>query len=324
MTNRTTFVALIILGLALLAPSAIARCGGCLRGNPGPYAFGHGDWNNDMYPDAYVVTHTTNLSDLGAAWWAFNCGDPRVDLGHDNGRWQADNGGAYPGTQPWLYSAYPYNGRWFTTGGSDGGCIDNCPEIFTPWVLSVSDQLDGIGYFMVTAANRSLSNPTRNHYDFAQAGIDQVLVPIPKPNIVRSQKLSATQTSVTIRNVLSEFQAGYYPQPGVTQTAAQVLTGYKVYGRIVPRGSPAPTDRSKAAGWQLMAGPAAMGTEATFTVDCAEDSDTYLALAVVFDGATPFETAFVGPNSTRIQCGPTLAEPPRFKVIRKKPPRRAH
>ncbi len=317
---KTLAILTAALGLALAAPSAFALCGG------GGYAFGDGDWNGDGYPDAFFVTHTIYGADpwlSTGSWWGFGTGNPAIGLGNDNGSWQSDNGGAVPGTQPWLYPG-PEPGTWFATGGTDGGNTDNCPTGLT-MIMAVSDQDPaGNGYFAVAAAVPSTANPTGNLWDFAQNGVNRVEIAIPKPNITASSKLTSTTTSVTVANVLADFQGGYYPQANVPQTATQVLTGYRVYSHIVPENAAAPISRNKA-DWTL-ASSAAMGAPATFTLNCPSASDAYLAYSVVFDGATPFETAVVGPNSLKIKCGPgtVLAEPPQFKQIHKKtaPPKK--
>ncbi len=321
MTKRIGPACPIVLALFLVAPSALALCGG------GGYSFGMGDWNGDTFVDTYFFTHTTwdpyNPEVTwfnGASWWGFGTGNPTIGAGNDNGAWQSNNLGPSPGTQPWLYPGYPPSeSKWFATGGTDGGLTDGCPT-GGPLVMMVADQAAGVGYFAVTIANESTSNATGNIWDFSQTGVNQVEIAIPKPRITASQRLSATQTQVTVNNPLSDFQGGYYPETGVTQTAGQVITGFKIYRQIVVRDAAAPVDR--ASGWTAATAATSMGTNATITLDCAVDSDAYLALSVVFEGATPFETPVVGPNSTKIQCGPTLAEPPRFKEIQKKPPRR--
>ncbi len=61
----------------------------------------------------------------------------------------------------------------------------------------------------------------------------------------------------------------------------------------------------------------ALDTPATVSETCATDSDVYYAHSIVFDSG--FETAYVSANSTRVQCGPTVANPNSFKLIDKKP-----
>ena len=61
-------------------------------------------------------------------------------------------------------------------------------------------------------------------------------------------------------------------------------------------------------GWTAGGNPAALGSATTFTVPCgATDVDVYVAGA--YRWATGFETAVVGANSTRVECGPNLANP---------------
>ena len=83
-------------------------------------------------------------------------------------------------------------------------------------------------------------------------------------------------------------------------------TGYRILQQILPRGSMPPSDRS--AGWTDASGvvPATQGTTVTATCGAA-DQDVYLATELIFDSG--FGTSIVSANSSRVECGTTLADP---------------
>ncbi|HKQ62707.1 MAG TPA: hypothetical protein VJS92_15560 [Candidatus Polarisedimenticolaceae bacterium] len=86
-----------------------------------------------------------------------------------------------------------------------------------------------------------------------------------------------------------------------------VITGYRVHANTQPVGSPSPTDRNRAAGWVPASPITPLNAPTSVTVNCASPNVTYLGTTLILDSG--FELQYVSDNSSRIHCGPNLAEP---------------
>jgi hypothetical protein len=263
-----------------------------------------------MYPGNPPVS-----PNFTGAFWAYGVG-------------QANNSGAF-GVENWFsYYALPsfqlyVGGEIFTTwaansdivgclfnGGTTAGALDGqeCSCVL------LTDHDGTTGYY---AALGNGIDANGNAF-LGQAGTDGfgngaplILKPIPKPTITGSFRDPGT-FNITLDVNVTGAPGDYLGTTGAACNCG--VTGYKVLARTLTRGSAPPADRT-AATWQALnlAGGAVQGVNplgAPITVESlcgASNTDVYLATQLFFD--SDFSTSVVSANSTRVECGPTIAEP---------------
>ena len=214
-------------------------------------------------------------------------------------------------------------------------CIDGCIQLNPPGTCTcvLIEDNDGVnGYFAI------VSNATDPIYttDLDQPANDGSgnlgpirLAPIPPPTILASaRKLGGFDLDIT-----ATIPPLTTPTDGVHQSGGSCACGpigFKVMQAIVLRGAPAPTDRwASWAPMNLVGGGAqgwtAMGTPLPVESLCGStDQDVYITSQLQFDSG--FTTSIVSGNSTRIECGPNVADPdpikPRFRPADIRPPAR--
>ena len=257
---------------------------------------------------------------------------PTATCGADNGNYSP-----YDANVPWILQADegsgPVPGKyWIGSDWNAGGDttalaqIDGCPSFPVAGQgsvmligLSASDAA-GNGYFAIAWEKNfagakgdyefSTVNKTASPNSNGTGAGNIVLRQVPKAFITASSRLSSTSHSFSIRSLtLAQISNGLYGDNSMTD--AQAVQGFKIYQRIVPRGSAIPANTRSA--WTAASGTLAFGAPDTpITVNCATNSDVYFAYSIVGDSG--FETAQVG-SSRAGQCGPTLADPGKGKVI---------
>ncbi len=133
------------------------------------------------------------------------------------------------------------------------------------------------------------------------------LVQIPKLGISGSSTISDSKVSMNVTFDESAIAAGLYLDPSCSGRAPEV-TGYRVRAQGVPLGDSPPDSRDRN-NWTDVSpngNVIGLGDGAVVEVDCAGDTDVYLAASLVFNDG--FESS-VGENSTRAACGPNIADP---------------
>lgn len=311
---RKVLTAVFVLGLLLaVAQPAQAECGlaRLIRSaQPGQFSY-------IVTPGVTPVIGASSSVTTGASgsFWIIGNGNPAAhpagdEQGVDNGSWPAVEGGygyyyygwVTFGLSPYAYYAYSavISGTWAADGRIDG-CPDPVPNACI--AVLVSDQNNGVGYFaMITKARDNNGN-----YELAQAGnAPYNLVQIPKLAIDDSNTISDSLVSLLVTGPdAASLAAGLYLDPGCPSPIA----GYKVRAQAVGTGGGAPEDRARGDWQDVTPGGTSipLGQQATVEVGCAGNSDVYLATSVVFDSG--FELDLVGENSTRVACGPTIADP---------------
>lgn len=291
------FAAMAVLG----ATDASAVCANALT-------FGHttpscGGYCGVVTPDGGYPT--------GGSFWSLGTGTAVAGTGNDNGSWTL---GTPSPTTSWCkqYTGGCYlSGTWAGNGGIDG-CIDG---LITGggkenMVVQFSYEAGGQGYYAAASASR---NNAGAEFEFTGSGQNIVLQAIPKPSIT-----GTTRTAPNVQISVGSPNLGAFTTDGVL-TAGQVIKQYRVYKQVVPRAAAAPASRNRLTGWVAAGAAVNLGSPFSYSeTDCATDKDIYLAASVVYDSG--YESDAVSANSTKVQCGPTLAEPnPRFKLIDKKP-----
>jgi len=278
---------------------------------------------------------------LAARFWGQTQGNFAVDNttpSCPNATCGADNGAylAFDPNVPWILQADegsgPVPGKFWIGGdwGASGDPVlnpkvDGCPTFPTASSavmligLSASDAA-GNGYFAIAWAKNvpgakgdfefSTVNKTAAPNDQGTGAGNIVLRQVPKAFITASSRLSSTSHSFSVRSLtLAQISNGLYGDNSMTDSTA--VQGFKIYQRIVPRGSAVPANTRTA--WTAASGTLAFGAPDTpITVNCATNSDVYFAYSIVGDSG--FEMAQVG-TSRAGQCGPTLADPGKGKVI---------
>lgn len=261
------------------------------------------------------------------SFWALGAGDPAVGVGFDNGAYDMVGAGLYfygygvgEGGNPnysFFYAA-TIEGSW------DGGATDGCPGDGAGnacMCLLITDEENGAGTFAITGGFADANvNTFMNREGTTDGGAIEnnapiVLLPIPGPTIVGSNRDGTTNDVTFTINVPSAAIASDYTQDAALGCDCSPV-GYKVYQSVVGRGGMPPMGRDLASWTEMpqadgMAQPALgtpLGTEVSLTSGCGgSDSDVYLTTQLIFDSG--FATSTVSANSTRVECGPSLANP---------------
>lgn len=265
-------------------------------------------------PTIGVISSVTNGAK--GAFWILGNGNPTPhpagdELGADNGSWPAVEGSYGYYYYGWLtfglspYAYYPYSAAVSGTWAQDGR-IDGCPDPIPNACIAIllNDELDGVGYFaLITKARDANGN-----YELVQPGnAPYNMVQIPKLGIDGSTTIDATKVSLDVSGPDgAAIAAGLYLDPGCPDPVA----GYRVRSQGLAPGSNPPGSRA-IGDWTDVSpvdqNPIPLGTPDTVEVTCAGNTDVYLAASLLFD--SNFELDLVGENSTRVACGPTIADP---------------
>jgi hypothetical protein len=281
--SKITIMVGIALTIMIMVQPVFAACTS-VRGVSTTYIYGGSANTPTYYADA--------------AFWALGSGDPVVGAGNDSGSLGYGLFAVVPNT-------YGYISTHWGTPGVDG-CIDattapvpcNTAGCCTAILISDSDTVTDQGYFLFMTIQAD---------NFANyVGGSATMAPVPKPNITASTRVGTTGVNVTVRCPLqAEVAAGLALDPGCNDT---VLTGCRTYAQAVARGASPPATRDLSAWAAVGSGAAAGGTE-ILPLTCAGEEDLYVTQSLVFDSG--YELAFGGENSTRVECGPNVANPTR-------------
>lgn len=255
----------------------------------------------------YIVT-PGGLATIQASYWSLGFGNPTAGLGTDNGTWGSSN---------WIVDFGFGGGLTIQGDWTESTTIDGCPNndanaATAKMVVQFSDVAAGQAYFKTVCTQRVTSAVTQ--FDMRDnVGGNITLQPLGKAVIANSVR-AGNEANVTIAspNFASIFQGDGTP----SCTLSGVIPQYDVYKKEVARNAAAPTDRNVGSGAWTLAGTCNVGQNCPVTTTCGSTNcDAYFAVAPRYaDGFTPTR---VGANSTRVQAGPVLAEPPDFKVIKK-------
>jgi hypothetical protein len=262
--------------------------------------FFYGSFGGTTYCGAYNGCTPLSPAATGS-FWRLGAGDPAIGQGNDSGLFdfvQGDNtlvGGSYP-------SYGYYGGLILNTGWAAGltdGCVDggNCL-----CVLFVDHDADDT--YIAVASGRASPALVQTIERGGTDGSGLYAAPIVLEPVGAPQINSSARNGTGVDLVVSAGAAGASYQKDSCDCSP---VGYKVVQQIVARNSGAPVDRNVGA-WSNASPVTPLGMPANVNAPCsATDSDVYLATQLVFDSG--FEANLVGRNSTRIECGTTLADP---------------
>lgn len=255
-------------------------------------------------------------ANLRGNFWIIGNGDPddAPSPGHDDGSPTQHPAMEPPGVVDrcagatgWVVNGatcpIPYNAAYINATWAQDPRADGCPDLVTAQptcqAILLTDNINDQSYF-AALSRQELSD---GNYDFSlPGGAPIILQPIPTPVITNS---------VRVGNDVQITLAPPSPAAGLYYDAAcpPVLNAYKVYQRIVPRGTPVGPGRDPAT-WVLVSSRIPLGNGTTIQVDCSEvgpGQDVYLSH--LFNGDSGFDLRYVGKESTRVECGPQLANP---------------
>jgi len=276
-----------------------------------PYYIGVANYPPWMYPGNPPVT-----SSFSGLFWALGAGDPATGLGDDNGTHAEDGWFGYNATPSidFYYAGY-IDTNWSVAGidgclynaGSTGSLDgDECTCVL------LSDQNGADGYFAVASGQVNVVGNTSLNMPGSDGNGNSgpiILVPIPKPFITNTVVDPGT-LDIDLTVTVAAFSAGVYVKDGCDCGP----TGFKVVSIAIPLGDPPPADRDASLWTEIeLAGGGAQpvtpfGSAVTVESTCGSaNTDVYLATALVFDSG--FGPAVVSRNSTRVECGPNMANP---------------
>jgi len=303
-----SIVALAAVALLVAAPAS-ATCGTSIVFGHPPYLSCGGNYCYITSPGA------ASVASMEVTFWNFGSGSTAVGTGDDNGPVPDD-----------AILRGPYPGGLTISGDWAGAAFDNCPDRVT----TVPNQRQVFQFSDVSAAgNQSffavacVQRTPALGFQFNLSGLGQniVLKPVPKASIVNTVR-AAGEAQITVGS--PDFSPLVYSDGSSNCNAAALIPQYDVWIKSVNRNAPAPTDRDTATGTWALGGTCAIGGPCTVTTACGTTNcDAYVAVSPKYNsgfGAGDLNTsARTSPNSTLVQAGPTLAEPPDFKIIPKKP-----
>lgn len=339
MTKVSAVATVAVLALALAAP-AKAACGtnaiiSSIGSDGTSYIFGpqfqahptytvvgyYGPVAPQVYSfDAANPAPTPLGPNARVTFWGLGTGDPAPGFGNDNGSYDmiaggglyvygyGVGGGYYPDASFW-YGA-TINSTW------EGAGTDNCVGGNACMCVLITDEEGGVGTFAITGGMSTANVDTffnrSGTSDGGRSNAPIILVPIPGPSIVGSNRDAVTNDVTLTMNVPPVGTVGDYTQDG----CACAPVAYKILQTIVPRGGMPPVGRDLGAWTELAQADdspqptngTAINTQIDLKSSCgSQDNDVYLATQLIFDSG--FGTHTVSSNSTRMECGPSLATP---------------
>jgi hypothetical protein len=309
---------LVLLAAGMFSP-AEASCGNARGIGPNLNIYTPG---GPFPPYNHAVT-----PDLKGSFWSFNPapggGDPALGLGNDNGSTDQYNWLYWPGypgyaTGPFAAHLGGVTGASHWNAVGVDGCIDNDGAIAGTAdpaqcmvVLLTDDNDTDNGFFALL----SVGPDAGQDYNFATAtgGGPINLAPIPKPNITGSVRNGANSVDLTVN-----VQLPPGPANGLYLTCQQAaLSGarYRIYVQDTapitdPPGGEDSRDLSQ---WTPSGGPIPVGQPTNVTVTCGGvDREFFLCSTVEFPTGNGnfYEVNNCSRNSTQVECGPNMAQPP--------------
>lgn len=262
-----------------------------------------------------LVGPTTHSPALRSSFWTLGSGSTVNGAGNDNGSVTDD---------VWLV---PYSGGFVVQSGWGEAAYDGCPDLggaasAQRMAFAYSD-LNGAGnmIYAVECVHRDVTAGRQFATDLPPGCGGGACQPItmvlaPKATITGTTR-AAGNAQITVAS--PDFSAGFYTDGSVGCELATVIAQYDVYKQEIARNAVAPTSRDISS-WTL-AGTGNTGSPTVLTTTCVTDCDVYLAVLPHykdnFNTGEPATGAVarVGANSTKIQSGPTLANPPKPRVI---------
>jgi hypothetical protein len=242
---------------------------------------------------------------LQGDYWALTYGDAPENV-NDGTALQPSN--TLFGDSPTMY----FGGDWANPEAS--GCPHTTAGVVQPsrTVIAISDvSADGSqGFAYLACAEENATGDFQFCEAYGGNATNVAMQPIPKPLIGSSSRAGNDCTFNIAPVTLAAGTANTGPG------CANLVTGYRLYKKVVARDAGDVGGRDPLAGWSLVGGDRLLGTGATDGVNAAVNSDVYYAIQLLYDSG--FTSRILGASSTRAHCGPVVANPgDDFKLIRK-------
>jgi hypothetical protein len=270
---------------------------------------------------------------LRGSFWHVGNADPVVGLGNDSGTFAA-LGDVPAGGWVYVYPSYGATllGSWSTGGANSSidGCIDlpysdGRAALCMAVLLEDVDPVEGDRVFALLMAP---ADATRN-YDFVPSVDGSItLAPLPPPNIVNSQRTSGPGVLLDVVGPdAANLEAGLFLNDegdcaGVgIGGATSLIRGYRICTGASERGAPVPAPDAFVCSDDVTP----LGGTAQIITDCASDVDVWITYRLVFEPntvGTSLEASQPGGVTTRINCGPNLADVPEERTRRRERPAR--
>jgi hypothetical protein len=312
--------AALVMGIIAIATPAEAACGlpRAISSLPSTIHTPGGPFN---------PPYNTSVNNLRGEFWSLASvpaggGNPAQGPGNDSG---ANTGHAVVGeAYNWIYVG-GYGQDAFLGGGQShwayagtDGCIAFDGAVGTGTggaddpgqcmvVLLTDDDGQGHGFFALLAVAPDAGFDYR--FNTAAGNGPITLAPIPKPNITGSVRNGGNSVDLSV-NVPAPA-AGLYLGCSPAQNAALAGARYRVYSRNTPPNAGNDPDRDKDT-WTPAGGPFPVGQPTTINAACGGvDRDFYLCATIEVPAGNGefFQMDTCSNDSTRIECGPNLAQP---------------
>lgn len=257
-------------------------------------------------------------------FWGVGVGDPAFGVGADNGTFEALS---------WLYVYPNYPSSVLTTWAQDPG-IDTCIDVMGPlgercqvtYFQDVSvgenegDPPAGTGLFAIVSTP---DNAASGDFYLSPLDIGGNIVMAPQEGMAILSSTRAGDTGVQMSlsgPTLEGILAGSYLSDsplcqgsgaGGAGTINGLIVGYRAKTMVLPRSSAPPSDFS-ADRWDTAGEDTALGSPSSISVPCDGDSDVYASYQLLFDSG--FAAPIVSATTTRVECGPNLADPDNIRV----------
>jgi len=294
-----------VLGIALVAIAAL------LLPLNGQAACESGVFFGSYYSQ---ILGTTNGPSLRSSFWAMGGGNVLTSAGIDNGPVAETGDWMHPyGSMPIaLLSAWGANVNY-------NGCIETLLQP-SSMAYGLSD-VDGTGNMVYAVGCATRINTAFTEFDFTNppgctSGCAPItLVPAPKA-LVTATSRQGTQAQITVGS--PNFAPGFYGDGTAGCAMNLVIPQYEVFRKEIARNGAAPADHDTST-W-VSSGIFNIGTPAIVNTTCASDCDVYVGVLPVYNsGFKTGEPATgaadrLGPNGTKVQAGPILANPPKPRI----------
>jgi hypothetical protein len=247
-------------------------------------------------------------------FWGAGVGNPASGVGADNG--------SFPASE-WLYIYPNYPASVLTTWAASTA-IDTCIDVQGPLgsrcqvtFFQDVDTTTGAGLFALVSTP---DDPASGDFLLDNGGVNITMAPQAGLRILTSSRpQDGTSVNLTLMGPgEGDLGAGSYLSSapacqgaGSGGAANGLIVGYRAVTQVLPRGSAPPSDFG-AGSWNMAGGNTPIGAPTQITVPCGGDTDVYASYVLLFDSG--FQAPIVSNTTTRVECGPNVADPGQNRV----------